>query len=865
MPPAVWPLVERLLTRYLPARCLASTLGDLIEDYQRRLDTQGRLRAELWLARESLSLTTAYRTARRHLRLSRRTSMDMLRSDVIHAWRAMRARPTATLATVAVLTLGIGLVSAMFALADPYLLRPLPFAKPHELYQLNLNTWSQAHVPALADLTARTDLFAGVLSQAAETVTVEGNGNEVTLRLAAVTPNYFDVLGVPMAIPAEWRHLGNSTETPVILTASTASRVFGRAQVEGQSLRRTDGPGGFRVATTLAAPFVDPFARPGTTVDGFIPFDDRPLLSIQTSASGNSGSAASVPVLVRLQPGVTAAIVSDMLSTTRAENPMPRDGVVIVADSLVTRLTERVRPMAFGALAAGLLILVVCSANVANLLLVRGATRTREFASREALGASRADIARLVLVELGLLTVLGVAGGLAVAKGALLAAALVIPAEYTTLGAPAITARVVGLACLAGVLVMLAGMVPGWAAWRVSPLALFNRIASGETIRVRVLRFTMTVAQTALAVVLLVGAVLFGRSYVNLIAQDPGYDGDTFAITVSYGQGVQVNASMMADALERLRSLPGVTHAGVSRGSLVDGSVSGGVGGNLTINGQRASGLPQQVSLGFLETLGARIVDGRLWTMDDHGRTAIVNESFATDCCDGRPIVGQVLGVGERSFEIVGVVQDLYTTSLDRKPGPTVFLPLETGSGTSAGWPRVNYVIRTAAPNAGLALAAERALKAADAGIIVSRGASMRERLMQSINDRSFATLIVVFFGLAAIGVSAAGVVGVVGFVVARRTREIAIRLAIGATAGDVRGLVTREAGIAAAVGAVSGLVVARWLSKTVESLLYGIEPADPFSFVLAAGAIVAIVVGAAWVPARRASQISPTIALRAE
>ncbi len=859
MPPAVWPVVERLLRRHLPARNLASTLGDLFEDYQQRLATHGRLRAELWLTRECVSLVTSYRTARQRLVVPRRPPMDVLRSDIVHGWRAIRARPAATLATVAVLTLGIGLVAAMFALADPYILRPMPFARAHELHSLQLRTRSQADVPTLADLAARRELFSGVLAQgAAQSVAVEADGRDVTLRLAPVSRDYFTVLGVPMAMPADWRTVGTSTETPVILTAEAATRMFGRGEAIGRSFQRLEEAGGFRVAGLLTVPFLDPSARTGTILDGFIPLDDGPLLSIELTQGGSRTSGPSV--LARLQTGVTPEMVEGALSTAPPEAAFSQAGLVVTTDSLVDRLTARVRPLALGALAAGLLILIVCAANVANLLLVRGAARTREFAAREALGASRGAIARLVLVELGLLTAFGVMGGLALAALALAAAALVIPAEYTTLGAAAVTARVVGLAIAAGALVMLAGMVPGWAAWRVTPLALFDRTASGETIRIRVLRFTMTVAQTAIAVVLLVGAVMFGRSYVNLVTQDPGYDGDTFAITARYAPGVQVGASV-DDAIARLRRIPGITHVGASPGPLVDGLMTVGAGRRMTINGQPVPGAPRQATLGFFDAAGSRVVAGRSWTADDDGRTVVVTESFATQCCESRSPVGLIVLVNERPFEIVGVIKDMYMSAFDQKPGPTVFVPLE---GQSApGW--VNYAIRTSTPDAGLALAVEREIKASSVGVTISGGASMRERLMQSIRDRSFATLIVVFFGLAAIGVSAAGVVGVVGFVVARRTREIAIRLAIGATARDVRRLVTREAGIAAAIGAVMGLVGARWISTTIESLLYGIEPVDPLSFVLAAVIIVTIVVAAAWLPARRASRLSPAIALHAE
>lgn len=869
--PTVWPLVERLLARHLPERCLTTTLGDLFEDYQQHLATHGRLRAELWLAGECLSLVSTYRAARRRLVLPGRPTMDVLRSDVVHAWRAMRARPGATLSTVAVLTLGIGLVSAMFALSDPYLLRPLPFAKADELYSLTLWTRSQPDVPTLDDLERRKELFAGVLAQRSpQSAAIATDRGDETLSLVAISRSYFDVLGLPTTMPADWRPAGPAAETPLILTAEAVTRIFGNDAPIGQLIRGAEASSSFRVVGALTAPFVSPLARPGTLVDGFVPIDEGPLLSIEAMGRGYRSSGPSV--IARLQPAVTPEIVEAALSTVRLDSrsaPAPAEGIAVHTDSVATLMTAPVRPLALGALAAGVLILIVCATNVANLLLVRGAARTREFASREALGASRGDIARLMLVELALLTTLGVVGGLTLAKLALTTAALVIPAEYTTLGAPAITMRVVTLASFAGGLVMMAGLIPGWAAWRISPLALFNRIATTETIRVRALRFSMTAAQTAIAVLLLVGAVLFGRSYAKLLAQDPGYDRDTFAVTATYGfggSGASAGAPSLAPVIdatvERLRRIPGVTHAGASPGPLVDGLNMGGVFA-MTIDGERVPGLPRPATRGFFEASGSRLVAGRLWTGDEDGLTVVVTESFANGCCDGRFPVGRTITINDRPFEIVGVIKDPFTNALDQPPGPVVFVPIDSGQGVQLGW--VNYVIRSNGPRSELALAAEREVKAETSGVIIRGGATMRERLMQSIRDRSFATLIVVFFGIAAIGISAAGVAGVVGFVVARRTREIAIRLAVGATAGNVRRLVTREAAVAAAVGAAAGLASARWLSKTVESLLYGIEPADPWSFVIAAAAIVMVVVSAAWIPARRASRLSPTIALRAE
>lgn len=862
MAPAVWPVVERLLAWSLPARDVAPVLGDLIEDYARHAATGGRLRAELWLVGECLSLVSSYRAARRRLRSPRRPPMDMLRSDVVHAWRAVRARPAATIATAAVLALGIGLVSAMFALADPYLLRPLPFGRPAELHSLDLRTMQQSLVPTLADLEARRDLFTGVLAQeTAVPVAVTIDGRELTLRLAAVSRGYFAVLGIPMVMPADWRPVPGSAETPVILTAAASARVFGRTEAAARVLRQVDEGGGFRVTGTLTARFVDPFARPGVAIDGFIPLADGPLQTIRLTGGGYSSTGPWV--LARLRPGTRPADVESALSTVSAEGVMtPRAGRVASVEPIVTRLTARVRPLALGALAAGALILMVCAANVANLLLARGATRTREFASREALGASRGAIARLVLVELGLVTALGVAAGLLLARAALVAVTLVIPDEYTMLGTPVVTPRVVALAAACGLLVMLAGMIPGWAAWRVTPLALVNRLVAGETRRVRALRFTMIVAQTAVAVTLLVGGVLLGRSYARLVTQDPGYDAGTFAVTAVYADRAQVAAEMEA-AVARIERLPGVGRAGASPGPLVDGLRSGGVGG-MTIGGRRVPGLPRAATIGFFDAAGSRLVAGRLWTRADGGRTAIVTESFAAVCCDGRSPVGQPLVSGDRTLEVVGVVKDLFTTALDEPPGPAVFVPVDArGAASAGGW--VNYVVRAELAGEELTRAVERELRAGQTGVTIRGSASMRQRLMESVNDRSFATLIVVFFGIAAIGVSAAGIVGAVGFVVARRTREIAIRLAIGASAGTVRRLVAREAGVAAAIGAAAGLTAARWAWATAGSLLYGIEPTDTLSFVLAASATVAVVVVAAWIPARRASRLSPNIALRAE
>jgi predicted permease len=865
MAPAVWPLVVRLLARAIPARHLPPVFGDLIEDYGRRVAVRGRVRAELWLFREAISLSATYRLRGRLTRPRPETWIGHLRSDLLHAWRAIRARPLAAMATASVLALGIGLVSAMFALADPYLFRPLPFERPHELVWVNPRTFATSHLPRLADWRARGDLFTAIAaSGSAEPRDVTADDRQFGLRVAAVSAEIFDVLGVPVRLAADWTTPSASGARPVVLTAAAARRLFGRQAAVSRTLRSAGADKhDLRVVDVLPSSFVDPFSGDRAPVDGFIPLAaGQPLIEVQVTAGGGF-RASSLFVLARLRPGVTPAAVEQALATAQWTGGMlPTDGVAIQVRRLGARATEAAEAMARGLLAAGLLILAVCIANVANLLLARGALRTREFAAREALGASRLTIARLVLAELASIAVLGVVLGLAVAKGALLASTIVIPAEYVTLGSPDVSSRVVMVAVAGGALVMAAGMLPAWAAWRVTPSMLVAQTTSGETRVVRALRFSMTMAQTTVAVVLLVGAALLGRSFLNLATQDPGYDGDTFALDVRVPRESATRGPTSREidqTAARLARLPGVMAAGATTGSLVGTTTSLRVS-SITLAGRRVKGSVLAVSAGFFEATRSRLLDGRLPAADDWQRTAVVTRSFADSCCPSVTALGQVVQVNREGFEIVGIIRDVQTRALDEAGGPAVFVPI--GDRQAAF---VTYVMRAARADGSLALAAEREVLGAHGAAIVSDASTMRARLMRSVNDRSFATLIAVFLAVAAIGVSAAGLVGVVTFMVARRTREIAIRIAIGATGADVVRHVTSEATTAAGVGTVLGLAGAWSMSRALEGLLFGVAAADVGTFALTTLAVVGIVGLAAWVPARRALRLSPSAALRAE
>lgn len=867
---AGWRWLERRLGRHLPPDRVAPILGDLAADHARLVARRGRLGAGVWLTGEALSLVMTYRRQPP----GRRGPVDRIRTDVRHAWRAMRVRPAASLGTTTVLAFGIGLVSAMFALADPYVTRPLPFVDADRLVTVSVGTRETTDAPTVEGYRVRTDLFAGVAAfGSTETVTVAGRGAAVTLRLLPVSTVYFEVLGAAIPPLPEWRRLAESGETPVLLTHD-ASRRLGDAGRPGATIRVTGDTAalarGFRVGPTLPASFL--FPSSSQSADGFMPLPDRAaLVEVTRTPGGLTVAHVALQLLARLQPGVTIAQVEGALTTAPpGDMPIrPSRGVGVRAYGVAESMTGRLRPLGLAALGAGLLVLVVCAANVANLQLARGAYRRRELATREALGATAGDLGRLVMTEIGLLTLAGVAGGLGVTAAVLALTAGLTPPRYMPLGAPSVSLRVIGFAGLAGVVVMCAGLLPAAAAWRVRASALFNETSTAEPRRVRAARFAMTAAQTTVAVVLLVGAMLMTRSYVNLLAQDPGYVRDLYAVGVASRQSQPPGAwRPEAEAtVERLRRLPGVSAAAVMKGTLVENIGFGFAAPAVYVDGQRVrGGLVKSVGTAFFQTAGTRLHEGRLLQPADEGQAAVVSASFARACCEGRSAIGRQVTWTERSVDrsarIVGVVNDVFDTALDRTPTPSAFVPI-SDRDLSASW--TTYVVRSAGADPALATAIEREIHAVNPRVAVADGGIMRDRLMRSIQDRSFATLMVTFFGAAAIGVSAAGLVGVVGFVVARRTREIAIRMAIGAGRADVRRLVTREAARASAAGAGIGLLLGAWLSRTMESFLYGIAPADPWSLVLAAGLLVLVVALAAWVPARRAIRLSPSEALRIE
>ncbi len=788
--------------------------------------------------------------------------MHSLSLEFLQAWRAVRTKPGAALALITVIAVGVGLTSTMFALADPFLLRPLPYLNPERLMIIRVNAdpagTGRIDGPRLEDWRSRADLFEDLAAFGElETARVQAPAGAVELKLAPVSENFFQVLGVAPSLIEPWKH-DKAVRPIAVLAGATRTRLDSATGLAGMMLEGQDGTS-FLVDALLPPDFLFPVSRPSARPDALTP------VVFGEVVTSNAGRTNYVTVIARAKPGVTADLVKASLSAGDAGHSVRVD-VQELGDSLARPL----RPLALGALAAGLLIMLACGANAANLLVARTGYRAREFGTRRALGASSLDILRLLIIEVVFIAACAVLGSQIFVSAALRLIIEVLPEQYSLLGAPAVTGRVIMVGCALGIVATFASALPSWAlaAAAAARTTSLNRSMSGEARALRGLRFVMVAGQAAVAMVLLVEGALLLRSYSLLWSQDVGFSGDAGVISVSYPPSESSDRlrQTIEATVEKFHSVAGVRVAAAVVGPLLD-DVSV-VGGYATeISGRTILLLPKETTPDYFSALGARIVAGRGLQPTDHGWEAVVvDEAFVRRLWPGRSygsVVGEMVSVRQSKGvgQIVGVVHDMYDRSLDRVPQGTMFRPL-TQPRPSFG---VNYVLRLDGRTENLDSSARRTVASVDSRAVVVDANVLDRRLAATVKTRSFATLISVLFALAGVCVSSSGLVGIVMFVVARRTREIAIRRAIGARPGHIIYVVIREAVMASAAGSLVGLLVGNWLSRFVSSQLYGVGVGDGGSLLVAALAMVILVALAAWLPARRALLIEPVRALRVE
>jgi predicted permease len=800
-------------------------------------------------------------------------------ADVQHAIRVLARRPAFTLVAVLTLAAGIGANTAIFSVVNGVLLRPLPYPQPERIVRL----WERSERgrpndvshPNFIDWRASTRSFDALSEYSGGTETVLGGQEAVFADVYTVTDGFFRVFG---ATPAMGRTFVAEEMRPGGVFAAIVGHRFWRttlgAERDLSRLRLTIAGIPLRVVGVMPEGFEYP-----AKADLWVPKE----LIEETSGR----TAHNFEVIGRLRAGVSLAQASaemqEIAARLKQQHGANENAVGVEMKTLMDALTSQSKQTLWLLLGAVGLVLLIACANVATAMLATGEERRAEIALRAALGAGRGRIVRQLLIESLVIGTAGAAAGLLLA-GWLLRALLSIEAvNLPRVESIGIDARVLLFAIALGILTpLLFGVLPSLQASRGElrdALAEGGRSGAAPS-RSRV-RAALVAAEVAVALVLLVGAVLLMRSFANVMAVDPGFDtGGAIAATMSVPATKYPDAPRSAQfygtLLDRLRRLPGVAAAGAVTQAPLSGRDHN---GGLTIEGQpapadgndRPSAGYRVATPGYLEAAGIRLVQGRTLTDDDRPGAvpvAVVNEAFVKRYLRGaNPLdvrfkfngMDQVNPV----FTIVGVVGNVRHRSLVRAVDPEVFI-----SAYQQPF-RARYtmfvVVRPVSPSLSGSLAAtvRQAVHEVDADVPMQLS-TLEAFISASVADRRFLLLLLGAFASIALLLAASGIYSVLSQSVAQRTQEIGIRMALGADARKVIGLVLGSAMRSVAAGVAVGMICGVAAVRLLTAFLFEVKPLDPAAFTAAAAILAGVALIAAYVPARRASRVDPLVALRA-
>jgi ABC-type antimicrobial peptide transport system permease subunit len=773
--------------------------------------------------------------------------------DIRQGGRLMRRSPGFAAVAVATLALGIGANAAVFSLLREALLRPLPLAAPERLVavfendRLRQTTRERASFPDFVDFRAQAQSFAALAAWQASDRTLTGAGEPERLVVARVSPNYFQMLQVA---PLLGRDLAGDDDRVVLLSEGLWRRRFGGdTGAVGRGLI-LDGE--------------------SFTVVGVIP--DRARLPFQSEEIWTALVAGerdrfrgvhNTRVYGRLQPGVRVdqaqAEMTAIMSRLERAYPEDNEGRGAVVIPLAELAAEEVRPALLALQAAVGFVLLIGCANVANLLLARAVAREREMKIREWLGAGRRRIARQLLAENLPVAAAGGALGVLLAYWAVDGLRAWGAQAMPGLEKAAVDLRVLGFAAA---VTLGAWLLAGVGSWVVG--------VGGRA---------LVVLETALAMILLVGAGLLLRSFENLAAVDPGFDPrGLVALSVQLPEArypvpekwpyliwPQVTG-FQNRLLDQVRALTGVESAALGFYT----PMSGGWTTRFTISGRPAPPPGQQeeahfrvVSEGYFETTRVAVGQGRPFLADDderHPKVAVVNESFARRYLAGEAALGMRVRMYGVEREIVGVAANEKFLGLSRETPPAVYLPYR--QNPLAG---ITLVVRSAGDPLRLAPALERTIRSLDADLAVYDVMGLEKALDATLSPRRFTMGLVTGFAGTALALAVLGVAAVLGFAMSRRRREIGVRIAVGATPRAVERLVVGEGLRLVGLGALLGLLAALGLMRFLESQLFGVGAWDPGTLAAAVAVLLLAALLASWVPARRAARTDPVVALRSE
>lgn len=808
--------------------------------------------------------------------------LETFLQDIRYGLRMLRKSPGFTAVAIITLALGIGANTAIFSVVDAVLLRSLPYPNANRLVILSEELpragGLNVSLPDFLDWRAQNRSFDEMAAFAPNSFTLTGAGEPTSVRAGFVSWSFFPLLGVK---PLMGRTFTESEDKPggtfvaVVSYSLWRSRLKGDPHIVGKAIT-LDGYN-FQVVGVLPPGF----AFPGLNVDVYNQIG--PMAAFGGNGKGGYADRSNHPgirVLARLRPGTSLTAARSDMDTIMArlgmEYPKSDKGERAIVTPIYEEFLDWVQPSLIMLSIAAAFVLLLAWVNVAGLLFARSATREREMAVRAALGAGRVRLFRQLLTESAVLSLLGAAGGLALAHWTMRPLLHLAPASVPNLAGIHLNSAVLAFTLAVGLLTaILAGLAPGVSATRIKlDEALKSDARAARSRAGSRLRSALLVFEIAAAVVIVVGAGLIVRSLSAALATYPGFDPDhvlAFDVILSGPNSDARHTLIFFDqALQRIRRLPGVVSAGAAMQPPIAGLHWT---SPYTPADQPAPPINQQpwtalnmATPGYFETMHTPVLQGRVFTDSDNNSSrpvAVVNETMAHKLDARGAVVGKVIHVQYAAhpfLEIVGVIHDMKQSGVEQPDMPEVYVP-------AAQMP-VNFmtiVVRSAEDPSVLAHPVAGVIQHLDKGLPLSHVVPMTEYIETAVASRRFAAALSGAFALLALILAAIRIYGTVSYSVARRTHEFGIRVALGASRTAVLSLVLRSGFLLVALGIAIGIAGALALTTDIASELYGVTPTDPATFAIVALLLALVALLACYIPARPVTRVDPMVALRHE
>ena len=790
-----------------------------------------------------------------------------------YAFRTLRRQPTFTIVSILTLALGIGANTAIFSVIKTVVLNPLPYESPEKiaiLWEVNPDgNQGPVSVPTFEDWKREAKTLESLAAFRHVDFSFKGQGDPQNVPGLRATPELFNVLKSNAALgrtfTAEESVVG--ADRVVVLSHGFWSRALGAdASVIGRTIQLDSVP--FTVVGVMQPTFEFPTS---TDVEVWTPlaFDPKDM-------HGRSRRARSLTVVGRIAGGSSAqqsqqevSVIAARIATEFKDSNAGWGARVVAAQEQLVGASRPALMVLMGAV--GFLLLIVC-ANMANLLLARLSSRRREMAVRGALGASRWEVARPVIAESLLLSFIGGALGLGGAFVGLRMLGTMKEAQLPRMDQMQLDGGVLLFTTVIAIGVALAfGLLPALHASRQELRDVMHE-SSGSTggPYARRLLSGLVVVEVALALVLLVGAGLMTRSFTKLLQVSPGFDSTNLVAarvllpTTKYQRPTQVR--FYEDVLERVKREPGVINASaVSAMPLHDVGAAGALPFN--VEGQQPPPTEDPladvriVAPGYFETMKIKLLAGRFLDERDGektARTSVINETMARRYFPNESPLGRIIQNPHGKAEVVGVVGDVHNQGLDRDPKKQVYLPLK--QSPTAG---MALVARTERDASSFGNAIQRAIWEVDPAQPIYELSTMDQILARAVFLPRLSTTLLAMFAIAALLLAALGIYGVLSYSVSQRTKEIGLRMALGASGGNTVAMIVRGSVAMVAIGGVIGLIAATLLARSMAGILYGVGPFDLPSFALALVTLLIAGVVASLLPALRTTRVDPVVALR--